>query len=388
MAAAHSSHHSALKASHPDWHQEGSSSGEWSSTGGIQPSNIPVPAVALQPLAWLHITQPPGLAHRNSAVHYTPTTVSPASTKPGHKTETYVPQEPSSGNVNQDHMHKLVRESLVHNPVPVNTNRSSSKSSSGSPSTLVPNTDILMSSSDSKRGHSLGPEQTTSNIENLKEPTIQHQIHINSPSVNGNPALGLRLRGYTWGVSEKVKPHAITLRDVHKNHNEPPTDELVLVSNSSSPIQTNLTEIERMSSTPSTTKINPSSLNPTVAPNLYHTTSQAITEVGSSQANMTDNAPLGHQSMGNGTAFSGLLLSSASSGEALSTQGNDSELPSTASGNFLNRQVPATTQDPWTINNSNSTIETPPSRMTICLSRMDIVWIVLAISVLVSSCCK
>lgn len=87
---------------------------------------------------------------------------------------------------------------------------------------------------------------------------------------------------------------------------------------------------------------------------------------------------------GNVTVLGGLQMSNVSSSEA---KGNGSEIVSTASGNFLNRQVPATTQDPWVSGNiSGPTVEPPPSRLMICLSRMDIVWIVLAISVPVSSC--
>lgn len=94
------------------------------------------------------------------------------------------------------------------------------------------------------------------------------------------------------------------------------------------------------------------------------------------EANTSDNR--------NGTALGGLLLSNMSSSVAM---GNGSEIASTASGNFLNRQVPATTQDPWMSSNSSGpTMEPPSSRVMICLSRMDIVWIVLAISVPVSSC--
>nr|XP_015210102.1 PREDICTED: transmembrane protein 108 isoform X1 [Lepisosteus oculatus]XP_015210103.1 PREDICTED: transmembrane protein 108 isoform X1 [Lepisosteus oculatus] len=61
------------------------------------------------------------------------------------------------------------------------------------------------------------------------------------------------------------------------------------------------------------------------------------------------------------------------------------ELASTATGNFLNRHVPKGLRP--TTNNSHVTdVEKPHQRATICLSKMDIVWIILAISVPVSSC--
>lgn len=64
-----------------------------------------------------------------------------------------------------------------------------------------------------------------------------------------------------------------------------------------------------------------------------------------------------------------------------------SEAPSTASGSFMNRQVPATTQGPWGSGNQSGPALGPPhKKYTICLDKMDIVWLVLAISVPVSSC--
>ncbi|XP_055037928.2 uncharacterized protein tmem108 [Misgurnus anguillicaudatus] len=69
---------------------------------------------------------------------------------------------------------------------------------------------------------------------------------------------------------------------------------------------------------------------------------------------------------------------------------NDSSVaktPSTASGSFMNRQVPATTQGPWESGNQSGPALVPPhEKNTICLDKMDIVWLVLAISVPVSSC--
>ncbi|XP_051969278.1 transmembrane protein 108-like isoform X2 [Xyrauchen texanus] len=66
---------------------------------------------------------------------------------------------------------------------------------------------------------------------------------------------------------------------------------------------------------------------------------------------------------------------------------NVSEAPSTASGSFMNRQVPATTQSPWgPVNQSGPALVPPHEKNTICLDIMDIVWLVFAISVPVSSC--
>nr|XP_021513072.1 transmembrane protein 108 [Meriones unguiculatus] len=61
---------------------------------------------------------------------------------------------------------------------------------------------------------------------------------------------------------------------------------------------------------------------------------------------------------------------------------------STATGNFLNRLVPAGTWKPGTVGNISHVAEgdKPQHRATICLSKMDIAWVVLAISVPISSC--
>ncbi|KAL0157187.1 hypothetical protein M9458_048433, partial [Cirrhinus mrigala] len=61
---------------------------------------------------------------------------------------------------------------------------------------------------------------------------------------------------------------------------------------------------------------------------------------------------------------------------------NISEAPSTASGSYMNRQVPATTQGPWGSGNQSGPAQgSPHKKNTICLDKMDIVWLVLAISV-------
>ncbi|XP_066485269.1 transmembrane protein 108 [Tiliqua scincoides] len=61
---------------------------------------------------------------------------------------------------------------------------------------------------------------------------------------------------------------------------------------------------------------------------------------------------------------------------------------STATGNFLNRLVPAGTRKPGHPGNISHVTEgdKPQHRATICLSKVDIAWIILAISVPISSC--
>lgn len=78
-----------------------------------------------------------------------------------------------------------------------------------------------------------------------------------------------------------------------------------------------------------------------------------------------------------------------SDGQALQNDSNASESPYTANGSFLNRLVPATTRGPQGGGNqSGPALDSPFSQNSICLGKMDIIWVVLAISVPVSSCCK
>lgn len=92
----------------------------------------------------------------------------------------------------------------------------------------------------------------------------------------------------------------------------------------------------------------------------------------------------------------GLVTDTTLLGSALSTvpatrlSSSMSTAGSTATGNFLNRLVPAGTWKPGVQGNISHVTEgdKPQHRATICLSKMDIAWIILAISVPISSCCK
>ncbi|XP_009295582.1 transmembrane protein 108 isoform X2 [Danio rerio] len=81
------------------------------------------------------------------------------------------------------------------------------------------------------------------------------------------------------------------------------------------------------------------------------------------------------------------VLNSTDSLRPAANDSDMSEVPSTDSGSFMNRQVPATTQGPWGSGNQSGPALGPPhEKNTICLDKMDIVWLVLAISVPVSTC--
>lgn len=359
------------KPPHQDWHQEGSSSGEWSPKRGPQPSDIILPL--------LHTAQ---TSQAYPQIHDTTSTVSTQNQ----------PLESSSDKVNQDH--KLVRVPQVPNTVTVSANQASSHTSK-SPGTMGPYIDVkstargalnrlaVLPSSGSDRGDVL----TSQHIEpvglekptDLSQPNVQ-DLQIGSSSVDADSTQGLKLRKHAWGATQ----HVITSREVHE---EPPTDELVLEQKSGSVVPF-VTPPENLTSStsPSAMSTEPSlsTQNPTTIPN-NQTASNETTTVEEGrvvQGNGTDSAP---HLLGNVTA----VMVTNSSVESVGDPGNSSEPSSPATGNFLNMQVPATTEDPWTPDSSpGPTMVSPPPHMTICLSRLDIVWIVLAISVPVSSCCK
>lgn len=243
---------------------------------------------------------------------------------------------------------------------------------STSASTVLPNNvesitggnlDLAASGSDSGDELSVPPE---AQLIGLGDPSSQSHRKVEKPqsfSLSVDTAQGLRVRERGQSTAQ----HAITSREVH---NEAPTNELWTEHKDESSPMSLATPTESGLSTQNATIFGD-----------YSTPNDATTRgFQVVQGNATEG-------LGNVTAVGGLVYNS-SGGEA-DFPGNSSEPSSTASGSFLNRQVPATTHDPWAANSSSGhAVETPSSRMTICLSRMDIVWIVLAISVPVSSCCK
>ncbi|XP_034022904.1 uncharacterized protein tmem108 isoform X2 [Thalassophryne amazonica] len=418
-----------LKPSPVDWHQEGLTSGEWLSKGGTQPTNFFMSTAALHPLAWLlHPIQTPRLTHKTVSSYdtnyVTQQTVSIGSTKPSHKIQ---PQEPSSEIVSQGYLHKLVRVNELHKPDTISTGHISQVSSSlQSPTTALPNIDLepatreapiplgFVSSSGSDKGDTLEPHladplTVTHNIQAKKlsvevlTNVSQEYAPVRSSSGKANLALGLTLRKDAQVAPHVAAHHTITLREVHLHNVEPPTEELVidLDGRSVSPFES---PSKAPTSTPSSIVSLVTELSLTIQPNLttvpYNDTATSDTTAEKhhgqgltlssllDHVNGTESAPLGNWT-GNVTTNGG-LFSRGTLGEEQNSQWNTSypsEPSSTANGNFLNRQVPATTQDTWTHgNSSHPTVDSPPSRLTICLSKMDLVWIVLAITVPVSSC--
>lgn len=376
MAVTHSSPLSSPKPPPLDWHQEGSSSGEWSPKG-MQPTNALLPTSALPPLHLHRLAQASNLAREDppSYDRVTPNTVSTGS-------HVNHPKEPSSDVVNRSLMHKLVR---AHNPVTVSTNQASSSSSPKFPNAERPNIDVEsaaigapnplapLSSSGAEKGDALDANHTGPQKLSVEELGQRYAPRLQPPSslsVDADAARGLKLRNHAVGSSH----HAITLREVH-GVDEPPTAQLVVTVKSPPQNQT-FTASSAPSTVTGVTAQN-STLTPatrTAANDIPTVESQSQ---GSVQGNSTD-------LLGNATAYGEHFSKSTS--VKMEQQANSSEPTSTTSGNFQITQLPITTATPG--HNPGTAIDSTSSQKDICFSRMAIVWIVLAISVLVSSCCK
>lgn len=231
-------------------------------------------------------------------------------------------------------------------------------------STSRGNLDLAASGSD--RGVEPPVPPAEAQLIGLEDPSSRSQRKVEKPESfpqSADTAWGLRVRERGQNSAQ----HAITSREVHE---EPPTNELRTERQDASSPLSSSPPTESGLGTPNATVFNN-----------FSTPNDAAT--GGFQGVHGN----GTEGLWNVTAVGG-LVSNSSGGEA-DFPGRSWGPSSTASGSFLNRQVPPTTQDPWGANSSSGhAVEPPSSRTAICLSRMDIVWIVLAISVPVSSCCK
>lgn len=188
---------------------------------------------------------------------------------------------------------------------------------------------------------------------------------IHHPSSLLSPLSFPAARAHKGQSAKELAPHhIITLRDVSQTEN--PTQPL---------------------DTLAPTKNQPPSPAPPSTP-------KTTSNVTSSAESTLENTSGGSNAATNTTADSLHPMANVSdiinSTDVLWPGANDSDVaktPSTASGSFMNRQVPATTQGPWESGNQSGPALVPPhEKNTICLDKMDIVWLVLAISVPVSSC--
>ncbi|XP_031691928.1 transmembrane protein 108 isoform X1 [Oncorhynchus kisutch] len=367
----------------------------------------------------VRVNQDPGLSSASPSPVKQAHSPSSSALNPGHSS--------SSLSADQGLMPNSFSVNKARSPDTVSVNQGNSPpslTSSGGPhsevapdsgSALVP----PMPSPLTERGHTLDPElgglpspththaPLVGNDEEATDPSqqdftseLQPSSLSTSSSSSVDAALDQTLREHVEATPELSQPHAITLRGVHPLVNERPTRELK-TEGPASPKESPPDKPPSPSPAPAPTSPSPPSLthaslapkSSPVSTNGTTTNDTAAQETGSGRAppqgTTTDDAPLGPQSpLGNATFHNGSVEGSPSKNP--SSQWNSSsptEPPSTASGNFLNRLVPATTRDPWGPGNgSGPAMDSPLSRATICLSKMDIMWIVLAISVPVTSC--
>ncbi|KAG7262174.1 hypothetical protein CRUP_034710 [Coryphaenoides rupestris] len=235
----------------------------------------------------------------------------------------------------------------------------------------------------SDRGGRRGPEHPThpASLEAWRERQQPSSVHSSRGGVGSLPP------GERAHNPPGVAPHhSITSREVHPNASEPPTMGLMGAKPPPSPLgQTSASPPPPITTTTAVTSPPPPSTpashpRPDNATTLTNDTTGAITSSPGLRAS-------------GGSALDP-PTSAAPPPPSILRGGNGSEdaareePQSTARGSFQNRLVPATTHDPWSPggNSSDLPLDTPRAPEDICLSRMDIVWVVLAISVPVSSC--
>ncbi|KAL1006922.1 hypothetical protein UPYG_G00078920 [Umbra pygmaea] len=426
MAAAHNDPGNLFPAT-SEWQPEGSSSGggAWSPQGGSVPI-IVRPTVAHGSWGWhlthhsrlgLTSTAPGQHDHTHAVATVSSRAVSPAPN---------VKQDPAQDSFNAV---KLAQSLLSNIPKPVHSlgslnadgglahgsvsvNRAHGTDSfavnQDPPSSAGPHSEFPPATSPlSNRGDTLRPEvgggpvpkDTQGSMDGkVEEPTDpSHQdvttelqlSFLSSSAADSAPDQMLRERA----EAAPSRTHTITARQV-QSPDEEPTNELNREPTENLP--DNPPSLDAAYPTPST--LTPGSLTQVPGPlftNATITRDTATLETSSeggslliSYVNTTDDAHhIPGSPLGNLTFYNGSVAGIPDEEPSQWNSSSLTEPPSTASGNFLNRLVPATTRDPWGPGNgSGPTLGSPLSRATICLSKMDIVWIVLAISVPVSSC--
>ncbi|XP_048121593.1 transmembrane protein 108 [Alosa alosa] len=181
--------------------------------------------------------------------------------------------------------------------------------------------------------------------------------------------------------------HTITLRETHPLPREDPTDDLTLESGPS----TGATDTSATTSLPTGGVTS----NTTTYSNATDPAGNGTDASGSSQPSAVptvggETFPSTSNSTHTASVITDTNSTAGGPSPDIRSHGKGSaptEAPSTASGNFLNRQVPAVTNGPWGPGNqSGPALDPSHTQATICLGKMDIVWVVLAISVPVSSC--
>uniref|UniRef100_A0A8B9L1A5 Transmembrane protein 108 n=1 Tax=Astyanax mexicanus TaxID=7994 RepID=A0A8B9L1A5_ASTMX len=188
---------------------------------------------------------------------------------------------------------------------------------------------------------------------------------------------------YVKAKNLREHAHAITLRNAPPSDEEPTlssttVDDATVTQHGSSP------PTRAPISAPATSNIpNPKTKNVPVANSLdSNATTTTVRGDNTPNDTSTDTDHSQYQKARNTNES----VSASREAQPPQNDSNASEPPSTANGSFLNRLVPATTRGPWGAGNQSGPAPDSLHATTICLGKMDIIWVVLAISVPVSSC--
>ncbi|CAL8398880.1 unnamed protein product [Arctogadus glacialis] len=244
-----------------------------------------------------------------------------------------------------------------------------------------------------------GPQGVSGGPAGLQRPSVEQPTHTASLEVWRDGVGSLPPGEPAQSPPGEPRHHSITSREVHPSTGEPPTMGLTPLVPSAAPPLATPESLPVTTPPPPATPVatataataalmNPAPANDSLAP-------QQAAAGGNATDALVPAAAASPSSLGNTTTQRGPPADGGPSTtppppsappSPRGANGSEEEPPSTASGSFLNRLVPAT--DPWVAggNGSEPTLEAPRGPGDICLSRIDLVWVVLAISVPVATC--
>ncbi|XP_061093352.1 transmembrane protein 108 isoform X1 [Conger conger] len=387
--------------------EEGSSSGTWDTRGSIQPTLAF--AASILPHTSTDEVTPTHANHSISTPGDTATLVHAAipssSDGPGNRLASPSGRPESTG------------PSLSPLPTPPETPRDAPETVH----TGVPDTTWMPPVEETNAEETNAEEPTDSDgpyIITERQPSSSFPSKFSSSS--SSTSLDEMLKEIARTTPKLGHPHSITLRELHSSPPEDPTSPLQVDKESPTPPlvpPSGPASIPPVSSPPSAfpslgstvmdptavAKSEPTALSTTervdaltsaTGSDLLKLTTDSLPNATNLLRNVTDllsgnntdplsNATYTLQSSEGNATDRGLGLPSSPLGNDSST----TEPASTATGNFLNRQVHTATPGPHGPGNHSGPVQDPQhTHATICLGKMDIVWIVLAISIPVSSC--
>ncbi|KAL4623418.1 transmembrane protein 108, partial [Arapaima gigas] len=230
----------------------------------------------------------------------------------------------------------------------------------------------------------------TSSLQTTEE-GISGYMHAGHATVKLNaklspPSSSTAFRGPAHTTPQLALPHSITAHDVDPS---PQLEETQRPASSLPPV--NLQEMPPSASAPPSTVFTVPNNIMTGRDITMLSTKHVFPSSGTDSASSLGNDTFSLPHLRNDTNASSSLNNTvprSRGDETLPWEGSSiTTPPSIATGNFFNRLVPATipgTRGPG--NPTGADLSPPHSQTTVCLGMVDLVWIVLAISVPVSSC--